>query len=62
MAKIQEVVTTDSRSDAKLLEKVQYDAEYNLFANKRHHFEQPESINDTYVMEKDDNNVISDSS
>ncbi|GJX61115.1 retrovirus-related pol polyprotein from transposon TNT 1-94 [Tanacetum coccineum] len=62
MAKIQEVVTTDSRSDAEPLEKVQYDAEYNVFANKRQYSEQPKSINDTYVVEKVDSNVIPDSS
>ncbi|GKG12736.1 hypothetical protein Tco_0346973 [Tanacetum coccineum] len=28
----------------------------------RRHSEQPESINDTYVLEKDDSNVIPDSS
>ncbi|GJY59323.1 hypothetical protein Tco_0459215 [Tanacetum coccineum] len=32
------------------------------FANVRRHSEQPESINDTYVLEKDDSNVIPDSS
>ncbi|GJU74107.1 hypothetical protein Tco_1265512 [Tanacetum coccineum] len=37
---------------------VQSDAEYNVFANERQHSEQPESINDTYVVEKDDSNVI----
>ncbi|GKF56931.1 hypothetical protein Tco_0170468, partial [Tanacetum coccineum] len=34
----------------------------NLFANERRHSEQPESINDTYVLEKDDSNVTPDSS
>ncbi|GKF38311.1 hypothetical protein Tco_0118372, partial [Tanacetum coccineum] len=38
------------------------DADYNVFVNERQHFEQPESINDTYVVEKDDSNVILDSS
>ncbi|GJR82984.1 hypothetical protein Tco_0153769 [Tanacetum coccineum] len=32
------------------------------YANVRRHSEQPESINDTYVLEKDDSNVIPDSS
>ncbi|GJS19367.1 retrovirus-related pol polyprotein from transposon TNT 1-94 [Tanacetum coccineum] len=62
MAKIQEVLPADSGSDAEPLEKVQYAADYNVFANERQHFEQPESINDTYVVEKDDSNVIHDSS
>ncbi|GJX93707.1 hypothetical protein Tco_0348293 [Tanacetum coccineum] len=39
-----------------------YDDEYNVFANERQHSEQPESINDTYVLEKDDSNVTPDSS
>ncbi|GJT72994.1 hypothetical protein Tco_1032280 [Tanacetum coccineum] len=34
----------------------------NVFANERRHSEQPESINDTYVLEKDDSNVTPDSS
>nr|GEY28305.1 Gag-Pol polyprotein [Tanacetum cinerariifolium] len=51
----------ESGSDAEPLKKVQYDIEYNVFANKRQHFEQPESINDTHVVEKDDSNVIPDS-
>ncbi|GJW74990.1 retrovirus-related pol polyprotein from transposon TNT 1-94 [Tanacetum coccineum] len=52
MTKIQEVLPADSGSDAELLEKVQYDVEYNVFANERQHFEQPESINNTCVVEK----------
>ncbi|GJT72366.1 hypothetical protein Tco_1031652 [Tanacetum coccineum] len=62
MAKIQEVLTADSGSDVEPLEKVQYDAEYNVFANERQHSKQPESINDTHKVEKDDSNVIPDSS
>ncbi|GJX89306.1 hypothetical protein Tco_0341320 [Tanacetum coccineum] len=62
MAKIQEVLPVDLGSDAEPLEKVQYDADYNVFANERQHSEQPESINDTYVVEKVDSNVIPDSS
>nr|GEZ35898.1 hypothetical protein [Tanacetum cinerariifolium] len=49
-----------SRTDNKPLEKVQYDAEYNVFSNERHHSEQPESINNTCVVEKVDSNVIPD--
>ncbi|GJT05284.1 gag-pol polyprotein [Tanacetum coccineum] len=56
MAKIQEVLPKDSRSNATPLEDVQYDDEYN----ERQHSEQPESIYYTYVLEKDDSNVIPD--
>ncbi|GJT84994.1 retrovirus-related pol polyprotein from transposon TNT 1-94 [Tanacetum coccineum] len=49
MAKIKEVLPADLGSDAKPLENVQYDAEYNVFANERQHSEQPESINNTCV-------------
>nr|GEU75779.1 hypothetical protein [Tanacetum cinerariifolium] len=61
MVKIQEVSPTESGSDAEPLEKVEYDDEYNMFANERQHSEQPESINDTHVVEKNDSNVILDS-
>ncbi|GKD83911.1 hypothetical protein Tco_1350750 [Tanacetum coccineum] len=61
MAKIQEVLPAESGSDVEPLEKVQYDAEYNVFANERQHYEQPKSINDTLVVEKDDSNFIPDS-
>ncbi|GJV30260.1 integrase, catalytic region, zinc finger, CCHC-type containing protein [Tanacetum coccineum] len=61
MAKIQEVPTADSRTDTEPLEKVQYDTEYNVFANERQHYEQPESINNTCVVEKVDSNVIPNS-
>ncbi|GKD83745.1 integrase, catalytic region, zinc finger, CCHC-type containing protein [Tanacetum coccineum] len=54
----QEVVTEESRSHAEPLEKVQSDNEYNVFANERQYSGQPESINDTYVVEKVDSNVI----
>ncbi|GKD53718.1 hypothetical protein Tco_1287105, partial [Tanacetum coccineum] len=37
-------------------------AEYNVFAIETQHSEQPKSINNTYVMEKNDSNVILDSS
>nr|GEX88658.1 Gag-Pol polyprotein [Tanacetum cinerariifolium] len=61
MSKIQEVTTADSASDTEPLEQVQYDAEYNVFASEKQDSEQPESINNTCVMEKVDSNVISDS-
>ncbi|GKB58520.1 hypothetical protein Tco_0914706 [Tanacetum coccineum] len=62
MAKIQEVLPADSGSDAEPLEKVQYNADYNVFANERQHSEQPESIKYTYVVEKVDSNIIPNSS
>ncbi|GKD06658.1 hypothetical protein Tco_1181632 [Tanacetum coccineum] len=55
---LQEVPTADSGTDTEPFEKVQYDAEYNVFANARQHSEQPESINNTCVVEKVDSNVI----
>ncbi|GJR72319.1 hypothetical protein Tco_0084684 [Tanacetum coccineum] len=61
MAKIQEVPTADSGTDTDPLEQVQYDAEYNVFANERQHSEQPESINNTCEVETVDSNVIVDS-
>ncbi|GJW72017.1 hypothetical protein Tco_0128934 [Tanacetum coccineum] len=61
MAKIQEVLPPESNSTTEPLEQVQYDAEYNVFANERQHSEQPESINNTCVVEKVDSNVIPDS-
>ncbi|GJZ24626.1 retrovirus-related pol polyprotein from transposon TNT 1-94 [Tanacetum coccineum] len=61
MAKIQEVLTADSRTDTEPLEQVQYDAKYNVFANERHHSEQLEYISNICVVEKIDSNVIPDS-
>ncbi|GKF75652.1 gag-pol polyprotein [Tanacetum coccineum] len=61
MAKIQEVPTAHSGTDTEPLEQVQYDSEYNMFANKRQHYEQPESISNTCAVEKVDSNVILDS-
>ncbi|GJT79145.1 hypothetical protein Tco_1053487 [Tanacetum coccineum] len=62
MAKIQEVLPEESSSASQPLEQVQNHDENDVFANVRRHSEQPESINDTYVLEKDDSNVIPDSS
>ncbi|GJZ89037.1 gag-pol polyprotein [Tanacetum coccineum] len=61
MEKIQEVPTADSGTDTEPLEQVQYNPEYNVFANERQHSEQPESISNTCVVEKVDSNVILDS-
>nr|GEZ52883.1 hypothetical protein [Tanacetum cinerariifolium] len=38
------------------------DDEYNVFANKKQHPEQPESVNETYLMEQDDTYITHDSS
>ncbi|GKG19743.1 hypothetical protein Tco_0376842 [Tanacetum coccineum] len=53
MAKIQEVSPEESSSNSQPLEQVQNHDENDVFANVRRHSEQPESINDTYVLEKD---------
>ncbi|GJV32123.1 hypothetical protein Tco_1392523 [Tanacetum coccineum] len=58
MVKIQEVPTADLGTDTDPLEMVQYDVEYNVFANERQHSEQPKFINNTCVVEKIDSNVI----
>ncbi|GJR80016.1 uncharacterized mitochondrial protein-like protein [Tanacetum coccineum] len=62
MAKIQEVLPGQSSSTEQPLEQVQNHDEDNVFANERRYSEQPESINNTYVLEKDDSNVFPDSS
>nr|GEV75480.1 hypothetical protein [Tanacetum cinerariifolium] len=64
MEKIQKVLTVESRPsfDVEPLEQVHIKDDYNMFANERQHSEQPESINDTYMVEKVDSNVILDSS
>ncbi|GKD81690.1 hypothetical protein Tco_1348529, partial [Tanacetum coccineum] len=67
MKKIREVLTTTDGNfrptyDAKPLEKVHSNDDYSAFATKRQNSEQSESINDTYVVEKVDSNVILDSS
>ncbi|GJR05955.1 retrovirus-related pol polyprotein from transposon TNT 1-94 [Tanacetum coccineum] len=62
MAKIQEVSPEESSSTGQPLEQVQNHDESNVYDNVRRHSEQPESINDTYVLKKDDSNVTRDSS
>ncbi|GJZ36768.1 hypothetical protein Tco_0582959 [Tanacetum coccineum] len=62
MAKIQEALletNNDTRPSyyIKSLLEVQSTNEYNVFANERENVEQPESINDTYVMELGDISV-----
>ncbi|GJR66443.1 retrovirus-related pol polyprotein from transposon TNT 1-94 [Tanacetum coccineum] len=61
MAKIQDVPIVESGTNTKPLEHVQYNAEYNVFANERHHSKQSESISNTCVVEKVDSNVITNS-
>ncbi|GJS03094.1 hypothetical protein Tco_0319602 [Tanacetum coccineum] len=61
MAKIHVVPTADSGTDIEPLEQVQYNPEYNVFANERQHSKQPESISNTCVVEKVDSNVIPNS-
>ncbi|GJW46996.1 retrovirus-related pol polyprotein from transposon TNT 1-94 [Tanacetum coccineum] len=60
MENIQEVLTADSRLtfDAEPLEHVQSNDDYNVFATKRQHSEQLETINDTYVVETVDSNIL----
>ncbi|GJS66188.1 hypothetical protein Tco_0680752 [Tanacetum coccineum] len=62
MAKIQDVSPEGTSSTGQPLEQVQNHNESNVYDNVRQHSEQPESINDTYVLEKDDSNVTPDSS
>ncbi|GJY69524.1 hypothetical protein Tco_0472506 [Tanacetum coccineum] len=67
MEKIKEVLhaayeNSGPTYDVEPLEKVHIDNDYNVFATERHHSKQPESINDTYMVEKADRNVIPDSS
>ncbi|GJT22706.1 retrovirus-related pol polyprotein from transposon TNT 1-94 [Tanacetum coccineum] len=54
MAKIQEVPNADSGTNAEPLEHVQYDTNDNVFANDIQHFEQSESISNTYAVETGD--------
>ncbi|GJT03080.1 hypothetical protein Tco_0824249 [Tanacetum coccineum] len=59
MEKIHEVPNADSRTDT--VEQVQNDAEYNVFANVKQHYEQLECTSNTCLVEKDDSNVTPDS-
>nr|GFA17396.1 hypothetical protein [Tanacetum cinerariifolium] len=66
MEKIQEVLhVIDDNSGPtngfEPLEKVHTDDDYNVFATKRQHSEQSESINNIYLVEMDDSNIILDS-
>ncbi|GJU93457.1 hypothetical protein Tco_1318213 [Tanacetum coccineum] len=60
---VEQVDWRDDTDDEHPLAKVQNnDDNYNVFANERQHPQKPESINDTYVMEKDDKIITPDSS
>nr|GEY32981.1 hypothetical protein [Tanacetum cinerariifolium] len=66
MAQIQEVnpdVAADSGPifDIEPLQKVQNDDNYNVFAIESEHPEQSKSVNDTYLIEQDEHNMIIDS-
>ncbi|GJS33170.1 copia protein [Tanacetum coccineum] len=48
--------------DAEPLQKVQNDDDnYNVFDNDKEHHEQPESVNEPYLVEQDEHNIIIDS-
>nr|GFA34635.1 hypothetical protein [Tanacetum cinerariifolium] len=66
MAQIQEVTPDAANNsgpifDTDLLQKVEYDDDYNVFANERQHPKQPKYVNDTYPDEQDEHNIIIDS-
>ncbi|GJX10099.1 hypothetical protein Tco_0199958 [Tanacetum coccineum] len=67
MAQIQEVTPAAADNsgpifDTAPLQKVQHDDDnYNVFANDKEHPEQPESVNNTYLEEQGDTNIIVDS-
>ncbi|GJZ51443.1 retrovirus-related pol polyprotein from transposon TNT 1-94 [Tanacetum coccineum] len=61
MAKIQEVPNADSGTDAEPLEQVHYDTDHNVFANDLQHFEQSESIRNTWQWKGLIVNVYSES-
>nr|GFA85373.1 hypothetical protein [Tanacetum cinerariifolium] len=66
MAQIQEVTpdAVDNSGpvfDTEPLQKVSHDDNYNVFSIESEHPEQSKSVNDTYLIEQDENNVIIDS-
>ncbi|GKA59217.1 hypothetical protein Tco_0758530 [Tanacetum coccineum] len=48
-------------NDKQPMSEVQLTAEHNILANEQQHYEQPESIYDTYLLEKVDRNTTHDS-
>nr|GEZ81767.1 hypothetical protein [Tanacetum cinerariifolium] len=61
MAKIQEVPNADLGTDSELVEQVQKNIEYNVFANDLQHSEQSEYVSNTCLVEADDSNVTPNS-
>nr|GEV33295.1 Gag-Pol polyprotein [Tanacetum cinerariifolium] len=61
MAKIQEVLTTNSGTDSEPVEQVQDNARYNVVSKHRQRSEQSESVSNTCLVETDDSNVTPDS-
>nr|GFB22185.1 hypothetical protein [Tanacetum cinerariifolium] len=66
MAQIQEVTPDDADNsgpifDLEPLQKVLNNDKYNVFAIKSKHLEQSKSVNDTYSIEQDEQNMIIDS-
>ncbi|GJV15091.1 hypothetical protein Tco_1360414 [Tanacetum coccineum] len=55
----------DTSTEVQHLNNDEYDNVFafdNVFAHERQHHEQPESINDTYVVDLDDSNIIFEAS
>nr|GEV04021.1 hypothetical protein [Tanacetum cinerariifolium] len=61
MAKIQEVPTANSGTDSEPFEQVQYNDEYNVFANVNQHCEQSKSTSNTCLVENGDSDVTPES-
>ncbi|GJZ14101.1 hypothetical protein Tco_0549331 [Tanacetum coccineum] len=56
-----EDVDINSVNDKQPMAEVQLTAEHNILANEQQHYEQSESIYDTYLLEKVDRNTTPDS-
>ncbi|GJU37599.1 reverse transcriptase domain-containing protein [Tanacetum coccineum] len=61
MAKIQEVILDVADNSRPIFDTEPFNDNNNVFAIENEHPEQPGSINNTYVMEKDDRNLTPDS-
>nr|GEW26838.1 hypothetical protein [Tanacetum cinerariifolium] len=57
-----EIIIQNMDSIEQSMAEVPYTTEYNVFAVETQHSEQPENMNDTYLMEKVDSNTTPDSS
>nr|GEZ59624.1 hypothetical protein [Tanacetum cinerariifolium] len=51
----------NSMNEKQPMAEVQLFAEHNILANEQHHFEQSESVYDTYLLEKVDRNITPES-